>query len=44
MPPSWARNTLFEHARDKREAVYSPEALEAAATDDPAWNAAQPNS
>ncbi len=39
--PSWARNTLFEHARDKREAVYSPEALEAAATDDPAWNAAQ---
>ncbi len=39
--PGWAINTLREHARDKREHVYSPVELEEARTHDPYWNAAQ---
>jgi deoxyribodipyrimidine photo-lyase len=37
----WARKTLLEHARDKREFVYKIEQLERAETHDPLWNAAQ---
>jgi deoxyribodipyrimidine photo-lyase len=39
--PHWARQTLREHQKDKREAVYSPDELEKAQTSDPYWNAAQ---
>ncbi len=39
--PEWARRTLDEHAGDRREYRYTPEALEGAATHDPYWNAAQ---
>lgn len=39
--PAWARATLDAHADDPRPAVYEPEVLEAAATHDPVWNAAQ---
>lgn len=39
--PEWARRTLDEHASDPRQTLYSPEELEAAATHDPLWNAAQ---
>jgi deoxyribodipyrimidine photo-lyase len=39
--PRWARETLREHARDKRNSLYSPAELEAGRTDDPYWNAAQ---
>jgi deoxyribodipyrimidine photo-lyase len=39
--PDWARKTLAEHARDKREQTYSVDELEHAQTDDPYWNAAQ---
>ncbi|MBN2688103.1 MAG: deoxyribodipyrimidine photo-lyase [Deltaproteobacteria bacterium] len=39
--PTWARTTLFEHARDEREYIYSLEQFESAATHDPLWNAAQ---
>jgi deoxyribodipyrimidine photo-lyase len=39
--PSWAVQTLRDHQKDKREAVYSMNELEAAATPDPYWNAAQ---
>jgi deoxyribodipyrimidine photo-lyase len=39
--PDWCRRTLAEHARDKREASYPLEALEAGRTHDPYWNAAQ---
>jgi len=39
--PGWARATLARHARDRREPVYSRDALEAAETHDPLWNAAQ---
>jgi deoxyribodipyrimidine photo-lyase len=39
--PDWARTTLQEHAQDEREIVYTPAELEAAATHDPYWNAAQ---
>lgn len=39
--PDWARKTIEEHRRDKREAVYSPEQFEAAATQDDLWNATQ---
>jgi deoxyribodipyrimidine photo-lyase len=39
--PAWARDTLEAHARDERTYVYPPEVLEAAATHDPLWNAAQ---
>ena len=37
----WARLTLKEHARDKREYLYKCEQFEAAETHDPLWNAAQ---
>jgi deoxyribodipyrimidine photo-lyase len=39
--PPWARKTLSEHEKDKREAVYSPAELEGGRTGDPYWNAAQ---
>jgi deoxyribodipyrimidine photo-lyase len=39
--PAWARRSLDEHAADPREHVYSLAELEAAATHDPLWNAAQ---
>jgi len=39
--PDWARKTLFEHAGDRREYIYSAEEFESAATHDPLWNAAQ---
>lgn len=37
----WARKTLMEHARDKREFIYKIEQLERAETHDELWNAAQ---
>ena len=39
--PFWARKTLKEHQKDKREAIYSPAQLEEAQTSDVYWNAAQ---
>jgi deoxyribodipyrimidine photo-lyase len=39
--PDWARKTLAEHARDRREYTYSYRRLEAASTHDDYWNAAQ---
>lgn len=39
--PEWARRSLAEHVRDAREATYSFQQLEAGATADPLWNAAQ---
>lgn len=39
--PAWARETLAEHAADRRDHVYSLEQFEKAATHDPLWNAAQ---
>ena len=39
--PDWAKKTLKEHRRDKREYLYSLEELEQARTHDPCWNAAQ---
>jgi len=39
--PTWARATLATHASDPREPRYTPARLEAAATHDPLWNAAQ---
>jgi deoxyribodipyrimidine photo-lyase len=39
--PDWARKTLAEHRDDEREHVYGRDELEAAATHDPYWNAAQ---
>ncbi len=39
--PDWARKSLDKHRSDKREHVYDFPALEAAATHDPLWNAAQ---
>lgn len=39
--PNWASKTLKQHARDKRQHVYSLEQLESAQTHDPYWNAAQ---
>ena len=38
--PAWARQTLAEHAGDRREPRYTPQQLEDAQTDDPYWNAA----
>jgi deoxyribodipyrimidine photo-lyase len=38
--PQWARNTLEEHARDKRPYLYTREQFEEAATHDRYWNAA----
>ena len=37
----WARRTLTRHARDRRAVLYTDAQLEAAATHDPLWNAAQ---
>ena len=37
----WARKTLMEHARDRREHLYSIEQLERSETHDELWNAAQ---
>jgi deoxyribodipyrimidine photo-lyase len=39
--PPWALATLGAHASDPRPHVYTAEELEAAATHDPLWNAAQ---
>ncbi|MDX2000441.1 MAG: deoxyribodipyrimidine photolyase [Thermoanaerobaculia bacterium] len=39
--PAWCRRTLGDHEGDPRPVVYSPAELEAAATHDPIWNAAQ---
>ncbi len=39
--PDWARRTLQDHRRDKREFLYSGEEWEQARTHDPYWNAAQ---
>jgi deoxyribodipyrimidine photo-lyase len=39
--PNWARKTLAEHAKDRREVLYSSEQWERARTHDPYWNAAQ---
>ncbi len=39
--PAWAQKSLEEHAADPRSPCYSPAQLEAAATADPLWNAAQ---
>ncbi len=39
--PNWARKTLLEHKKDRREYVYALDELENAETHDPYWNAAQ---
>ena len=39
--PNWAKKTILEHAKDRREYVYDLEELERADTHDPCWNAAQ---
>ncbi len=39
--PAWSRATLLERARDPRPYIYTRAELEAAATHDPYWNAAQ---
>lgn len=39
--PDWARKTLAEHTKDRREVLYAPEQWERAGTHDPYWNAAQ---
>lgn len=39
--PEWARKTLAEHLRDKREYIYLPDELEEYRTHDRLWNAAQ---
>lgn len=39
--PEWALKTLGEHAKDKREYVYSKKEFEEAKTHDDLWNAAQ---
>lgn len=39
--PDWAKHTLEEHLKDRREYIYSLEQLEDAKTHDPYWNAAQ---
>lgn len=39
--PDWAKRTLAEHAKDKRETTYTPDELEYARTHDEFWNAAQ---
>jgi deoxyribodipyrimidine photo-lyase len=38
--PGWARQTLAEHAPDRRDPQYTPQQLEDGQTDDPYWNAA----
>lgn len=37
----WAKKTLKDHAKDKREYLYSKEQLENGKSHDPLWNAAQ---
>ena len=39
--PDWGRKTLDEHRGDARPVIYGLGALDAAATADPVWNAAQ---
>jgi len=39
--PSWARDSLEKHRKDKRPYLYPPEVLERGETHDPYWNAAQ---
>jgi deoxyribodipyrimidine photo-lyase len=39
--PAWSRETLLDHAKDRRPHLYSPAELEAGKTGDPYWNAAQ---
>jgi deoxyribodipyrimidine photo-lyase len=39
--PDWAKKTLREHAKDRREYLYDEETFENARTHDPYWNAAQ---
>lgn len=39
--PDWAKKTLNEHRKDKREYIYSLEELENAQTHDPLWNESQ---
>ncbi len=39
--PAWARETLRDHAGDRREYLYTLQELEEARTHDPYWNAAQ---
>ena len=39
--PDWAKNTLLEHKKDKRNNIYSLNELENAETADPYWNASQ---
>ncbi|NHJ39652.1 MAG: deoxyribodipyrimidine photolyase [Asgard group archaeon] len=39
--PNWAKETLDEHTKDKREYVYKLKEFELAKTHDPYWNAAQ---
>jgi deoxyribodipyrimidine photo-lyase len=39
--PAWARKTLGEHRRDRREHIYGREEFEGANTHDELWNAAQ---
>ena len=39
--PAWAQRTLLKHARDRRQPVYTLDALASARTHDPLWNAAQ---
>lgn len=39
--PDWAKKTLDEHSRDRREHLYSLEQFETAQTHDDLWNAAQ---
>ena len=39
--PAWARSTLEEHSRDRREYLYTVEELERGSTHDDLWNAAQ---
>ena len=37
----WARKTLADHVKDKREYIYTQEQFETAKTHDKLWNAAQ---
>ena len=39
--PAWAKQSLNEHRKDKREYLYSLKQFEQAETHDPLWNAAQ---
>lgn len=39
--PDWAKKSLNEHRKDRREFLYSPEQFEKGLTHDPLWNAAQ---